>query len=180
MNSDPDHPDDFELMRRVRAGDQSAFAALVRRHQAALVNFFRRMGVINDAEDLAQDTFVRLFRYRTRYRPTARLTTFLYRMAAQVHLDHVRKIKRRKELQLPADDAPGGLPAPDGRAEDLAAAVARLPEPMRQVLVMRVFQGLDNARIAEVLDIPVGTVKSRMFNALRALRALLEGYDGTP
>ena len=89
-------PDDV-LMQRVGRRDRDAFTVLVRRHQHALVNFFRKMGDYNSADDLAQETFVRLFRYRRKYRPKAKFTTFLYLLARRAWIDHCRALGRRKK-----------------------------------------------------------------------------------
>ena len=168
-------------MRRVQADDHEAFAAVIRRYQNPLLNFFRRMGVYTDAEDLVQETFLRLYRYRARYRPSAQLRTFLYRMAGQIFVDHVRKVRRRRklaqELRERARDASsegGARPQDDSPVRE---ALARLPEPLRQTVVLRVYQELKYAEIAEVMAIPVGTVKSRMFMALRMLREVMDGTD---
>ena len=167
--------DDIALMARVRKGDEGAFAQLVARHEMPLVNFFRRLGAYQVAEDLAQDTFLRLFRYRTRYRPSAKFTTFLYTLARHAWVDHLRQIARRERIvergriEWPtSDDATSGV----ARARlDAQAALATLSEKLRVVVVMSLYQGLGYAEIAKALGIPVGTVKSRMFLALRQLRS---------
>jgi RNA polymerase sigma-70 factor (ECF subfamily) len=172
-------PDDRVLMAQACAGDREAFAALVRRHQRPLLNFFRRCGVTRDAEDLVQLTFVRLYRYRDRYTPRAKLTTFLYLLARQVWIDELRRRQRAERLQqgLAAEPPPEQEAAPPlehGRM-DVQAALAALPEGMRLVVVMSIYQNMAYAEIATALRIPVGTVKSRMFHALRQLRAIMEG-----
>jgi len=123
---------------------------------------------------MAQDTFVRLYRYRDRYRPTAKLTTFLYLLARQVWIDALRRGGRRKnaadglrdELETAKQPSPGRDKA-IGRAEE---ALLVLPERMRVVVVMSLYQGLKYDEIGDALDIPAGTVKSRMFNALKRMR----------
>ncbi|MDI6774870.1 MAG: sigma-70 family RNA polymerase sigma factor [Verrucomicrobiota bacterium] len=173
-----DHLPDTELMRLVQRGRQQAFVALVRRHQNALLNFFRAMGVGSDAEDMAQDTFARLFNYRKRYKPTAKFTTFLYLLARQVRIDGLRKNKRyaglmegfAREREV-REDTPR---APRTSGYDLDAALASLPETMRSVVVLNVCRGLKYEEVAEALEIPLGTVKSRMFVALRKLKELLD------
>jgi RNA polymerase sigma-70 factor, ECF subfamily len=182
MPTDPDNrdellPSDVDLMAQVQQGSQDAFVTLIRRHQGHLLNFFRHMGVNHDAEDLAQDTFVRLFKYRFRYEPRARFTTFLYLMARQVLMDRWRKVKRyAAALSGYAEETrvneQHGKP-PDGLSEEVQRALDQLPEPMRAVVVMSIYQGLKYEEIAKILDIPVGTVKSRMFNALGRLREVL-------
>ena len=132
------------------------------------------MGVHRDAEDLAQETFIRLFKYRFRYKPRAKFTTFLYLLARQVWIDTLRKGKRKQEFEerfrehTEVVTQPGH--ADNGQLASAEQALHRLPEPMRLVVVMSIHQGLKYAEIAEVLKVPEGTVKSRMFNALRRLR----------
>ena len=171
-------PDDRDLMLQACAGDAGAFATLVRRHQRPLLNFFRRCGVQTDAEDLVQQTFLRLYRYRDRYTPRAKLTTFLYLLARQVWLDDLRRRGRFARLREGLAAEPEAVAAygtqPERGRLDLDAALARLPEGLRLVVVLGVYQDQPYAEIAAALRIPVGTVKSRMFNALRMLRKMLE------
>ncbi len=182
MSSDPDHipgPDpDAELMAQVAAGLETAFTELVHRHQNHLLNFFMRMGVYNDAEDLVQETFVRLYRCRDRYRPTARFTTFMYVLARHVWADRGRKLGRIERLgaSLKVDAGIDAQTRPV-RAEaglDVQAALAKLSPKLREVVVLNVYQGLRYQEIADVLEIPLGTVKSRLNLALTALR---ESFD---
>ena len=171
---------DEELMLAAAREDQAAFERLVVRHQKPLLNFFVRAGVYTDAEDLVQQTFVRLYRYRARYSPTAKFTTFLYLLARQVRVDEVRKRIRLKNLRdkLKADEERAGpLPtdAPyTGISDDLQAALAKLSEAHREVVVLGMLQELPYTEVAEILGVPVGTVKSRMYHALRSLRQILE------
>ena len=173
--------DDATLMRRVRDDDRDAFAVLVRRHEKMLLNFFARSGVQYDSEDLVQQTFLRLYRYRARYVATAKVTTFLFLLARQVWIDELRRRKRHERLVsgLAAEPRPeaAGAEAAEATASgemDLARALASLPEGLRQVVELGVYQDLPYAEIGTILGIPVGTVKSRMFNALAKLRAFLE------
>lgn len=173
-----DEPSDIELMKRARAGDQEAFAALIRRHQAPLLNFFRRLGAYREAEDLAQEVFVRLYRWRERYVERAKFTTFLYTLARHAWADHGRRAARRERIaeraktELPDVDD-GAWPRVAARL-DAQQALARLPEKLRVVLVMSLYQGLRYEEIAEALGIPQGTVKSRVFLALRRLREMFD------
>ena len=191
MNDLPDET----LMSMTADGDDSAFAEIVSRYQDVLLNFFMRKGVSHtDGQDLAQRTLLRLWRYRKRYAPTAKFTTFMFLVAGQVAIDFIRAEGRRKglqeELQRTAEEetsagrmsSPGEAtvacrpPAPDGEAEErVRRAVAALPSAMRDVVELGVFQDLPYAEIAEILGIPSGTVKSRMFNALRKLKELMNG-----
>ncbi len=173
---------DSELMVRVQKGQKSAFETLVRRHQQPLVNFFRGLGVYNDAEDMAQDAFVRLFKYRKRYRPTAKFATFLYLLARQVRIDALRKKKRRQEFEneladrarMQEQEARGGA----WHRPDVERALDALSPVMREAVVLNVYQGLKYEEIAQVQAVPVGTVKSRMFHAMRRLREFLERPRG--
>jgi RNA polymerase sigma-70 factor (ECF subfamily) len=176
--SDPGDPSDVELMLRVRDhDDEQAFGTLMDRYQVLLVGFFRSMGLVNDAYDAAQETFLRLYRYRKRYEPKASLRTFIYLLARQVCMDASRKRMRRERLMdafrreqtVEATVARG----PSGDAILADALLGELPEAMRCVVVMSIYQGLCYDEIAAALEIPVGTVKSRMFNAMLRLREAL-------
>ena len=166
------------------AGQHAAFERLVRRHQQPLLNFFLRSGVDWDAEDLVQQTFIRLYGYRQRYRPRAKFTTFLYLLARQVWIDELRRRRRqqrlreqaREQAELAAVAAPTAV-ADAGFSDELQQALDRLSPRHREVVVLGVLQELEYAEIARILKIPVGTVKSRMFNGLRDLRRHLES-DG--
>lgn len=172
-----EEPSDYDLMDRIRAGDPEAFTALVRRHQAPLLNFFRRLGASTmDAEDLVQEVFVRLYRYRARYARSAKFTTFLYTLARHAWTDHGRKAGRRARILERAEQewprADHEAAACAGRRLDARQALGCLPEKLRMVLVMSLYQGLRYEEIAEALGIPEGTVKSRVFLALKKLREM--------
>ena len=187
MDSAPlEQLDDADLMLRVRSqDDEAAFALLVSRHQKSLLNFFIRSGVQYDSEDLVQHTFLRLYRYRQRYVASAKFTTFLFLLARQVWIDELRRRQRRQRLAESLAAEPyeefAAPAAPSAGVEgdlDLARALAALSEGLRQVIELAVYQDLPYAEVAEILKIPVGTVKSRMFNALAKLREMLGGKRG--
>jgi RNA polymerase sigma-70 factor (ECF subfamily) len=174
---------DEQAMERVRNGDDpGAFALLVRRWESPIRRLCARMiGDAHRAEDLAQEAFARLFARRKHYRPVARFSTFIRRIAVNLCYDELRRRKRRSECPLEdgggeahaARDcltASGGPPdavaAEKEHAELVRAAVLRLPEHYRAVVVLRHYEGLKFREIAEVLEIPPGTVKSRMAEAL--------------
>jgi RNA polymerase sigma-70 factor (ECF subfamily) len=195
----PDHPGacgDEQLMWRVRMSDDpQAFAALMQRWEKPIHGLCARMtGDVHRAQDLSQDAFARLFARRKSYEPSGRFSTFLWRIALNLCYDELRRLKRRPELPLdtagranrpdePQDDDAGALPssapAPDAivageeRAAAVRAALGQLSEPYRAVLVLRHYEGLKFREIADVLDIPEGTVKSRMAEALSQLGRLL-------
>lgn len=174
----PEEPEDGELMRRLARDDTEALRTLVQRHQGLLMNFFVRSGAQSHAEDLVQETLVRLYRYRKKYRPIAKFTTFLHTLARHVWIDHLRR-KHRWDRLLTAwgeekpdrDERSAGIAARRMDAEQLVAA---LSEEMRSVVVLVIYQGLAYQDAAEVLGVPVGTVKSRMFNALRRMKCMME------
>ncbi len=156
--------------------DGEALLTEAKKFEKNLLNFFWRQGVSLDVcEDLVQETFLRLWKYRDAYKPTAKLSTFLFLMARQVRLDALRRETRRVRREeawgreQPTACAPGDSPR-----EDIRWAVARLPEAHREVVELGVFQDLPYAEIAAILDIPVGTVKSRMSNAIKKLKEIFD------
>ena len=171
-------PDDFELMVQVKDENETAFCMLVARHQRPLLNYFARMGASTAGEDLAQETFIRLWNYRKKYKPSAKFTTFLYTLARHVWLDSVRRQVRfrlfsdryREEVPSSTDGGIGAV----RKQIDIQAALNHLSPKLREVLVLAVHQGMSYEEIAAILSIPTGTVKSRVFNALAALQ---EMYD---
>jgi RNA polymerase sigma-70 factor, ECF subfamily len=172
---------DVELMNRLRAGSREAFEVLVRRHQKPLLNFFRRMGAYTDGEDMLQETLLRLFRARAQYAARAKFTTFLYTIARHVWVDRLRKKERSPRIGSESWEGAAADSDHRSRAEtrmDLQAALDRLSEKLRPVVVMSLYQGLPYEEIGKVLNIPVGTVKSRMFLALQELKGHLEEYGG--
>jgi RNA polymerase sigma-70 factor (ECF subfamily) len=173
--ADPER--DAQLMAEVAKSSQAAFVELVRRHQNGLLNFFRRMGVHTDAEDLVQETFLRVFKCRHRYRPTARFTTFLYVLARHVAADHGRRAGRasrlQANLQTDAEAVLAARPGPPAQGLDAAAALSGLSPKLREVAVLNICQGFKYQEVAEILGIPLGTVKSRINMALRELRKIV-------
>ena len=187
--------DDFELMERFRRGDRSALDALVDRHHASLIRyFFHQSRSRETAEDLAQEVWIRVIRHRDDYRPTARFQTYLFSIARNLWIDAYRSRKAAPPT-VSADREVGGEegegaslgtflpskePEPSERAsvheeaERVRAAVERLPPGLREVFELGEVQGLRYQDVAGILDIPVGTVKSRMHAAVQRLREALE------
>jgi RNA polymerase sigma-70 factor (ECF subfamily) len=168
---------DAELMTQAANGSNEAFAKILRNHQHALVNFFARMGATHDGEDLAQETFVRIYRYRKQYRPSARFSTFLYHLARHVWADRGRKILRMERLNAEYEQdlrvQENSAPEPAGRGVDVQAALDQLSPKLREVIVLNFYQGLRYQEVADVLEIPLGTVKSRINLAIAALKEIL-------
>ena len=181
---------DEQAMWRVKTDDDPhAFARLVERWEKPIQRLCARMtGNSHQGEDLAQEAFARLFARRKSYEPSGRFSTFLWRIALNLCYDELRKISRRRELFLDEingdfPDGPEQLlaeePEPDQlvvereRAATVRRALLELAEPYRVVVVLRHYEGLKFRQIAEVLDIPEGTVKSRMVEALNQLNRIL-------
>ena len=157
--------------------DGDTLLAEAKRFEKNLLNVFWRQGVsLSEGEDLVQETYLRLWKYRANYRPTAKLSTFLFILARQVRIDALRHRTRRENREerwgreQPTSEGPKAF----GVREDVRWAVARLSEPLRDVIELGVFQDLPYAEVAEILGIPVGTVKSRMHNALKELREIFD------
>jgi RNA polymerase sigma-70 factor (ECF subfamily) len=180
----PQEPDDFALMAALREGDEDAFRALSERWRARLVNFFRGLGAdLHGAEDCAQEALLRVYRYRAAYRPDHPFPAFLFTLARRSFLDWRRKSSRHEGRAASFEDEAGpaaarGDPVADAAERvDLAEAVARLPRRLRDVVELGAIRGLPYHQVALLLGLPVGTVKSRMFHAVRQLRTLLGEAD---
>ena len=170
-----------------RAGDTGAFETLVLRYQARIVNY--ASAVVHDAgaaEDVAQETFVRVWRGLERFRGESTFKTWLYRIAtnvARTHLDRRGRQGRAADRSLDDEDdvlQAGDVPsaAPDAETslvtrEAIDRALGELPEELRTALVLRDVEGLDYKEIAGVTGAPMGTVESRIFRARRRMRTLL-------
>ena len=181
-------------MRRVKASDDhEEFAWLVRRWEEPVRRLCTRMtGDPGRGEDLKQETFLRLFRSRKQYEPSAKFSTFLWRIALNLCHDEFRRQERLRQFLAPgtaAEDqdpnngtgeAVSEAPGPDtttARAEEgelVRDAVLRLPDIYRTVFVLRHYQELKLSEIAEILQVPEGTVSSRMAEALLQLHRALE------
>lgn len=172
---------DPELMALVAKGSRQAFLELLERWQGPLHRYFRFSGCGRQgAEDCVQETFLRLYAYRDRYRADrGSFRAFLYRLGRNVAIDSHRRGRRSRgqvpyeeasERELADDDPTPGL----GLALDLRAALEQLPERLRAVIQLSVHEGLSHAEIADILAIPLGTVKSRLHHALSRLREALQ------
>ena len=148
-----------------------------RKLEQNLLNFFWRQGVsYGEGEDLVQETYIRLWEYRDRYRPTAKLSTFLFMIARQVWIDALRRRTRReiREESWGRERPETVEPPSPGVKEDVRWAVSQLSEPLREVVELGVFQELPYAEVSAILGIPVGTVKSRMSNAIKKLKEVFD------
>lgn len=169
-----------DLINRARKGDRWAFSKLVRQHRQGVINVVYRMcGDANIAEDAAQETFVRVWQHIDRYQPRAAFRSWLYKIA----LNTARNLLRREKPTADVDDYVmiDRNPGPEQsvelteRAHIIQKAVLSLPEASRNVLVLREYEGLSYRDIADTLDIPTGTVMSRLSYARQLLRKSLAG-----
>ena len=148
-----------------------------RKFEKNLLNFFCRQGVsVFEGEDLVQETYLRLWNYRRSYKPTAKLSTFLFVLARQVRIDALRRqtARERREERWGAEQPTEAPSVALGAREDVRWALAQLSDPLREVVELGVFQELPYAEVGEILGIPVGTVKSRMSNALKKLKEVFD------
>lgn len=162
---------DEELVRAAGRGEAAAFEALYRRHRGLVLGLARRFAGAGLAADVAQEVFLYLVKRLPELRFQGRLATFLYPV-----VKHVAAAARRREHRpgSAAREVPEELAAPAPLApedEDLAAALAALPEAQREVVLLRFADGFALEEIATTLAIPLGTVKSRLHHALTGLRA---------
>ena len=177
-------------MARIQAGDVRAFEMLYARYAHPLLNFFFQMCFDRiAAEDYLQETFLRVWRARHTYRPVGKVSTWLFQIAKNFWFNERAKLKRRPfHAGVGGDESQGRFAqvadagsdlSPEGaaRAGELAhairAAVSGLSEKLRVVFVLGRYRGLPYAEISKILEIPVGTVKSRMALAEKTLRARL-------
>ncbi|MGJ8724946.1 MAG: RNA polymerase sigma factor [Roseibacillus sp.] len=193
MPPDPEQENarDVELMLQVQAtGDHEVFRELIERHQNAVVGTVAKMlGNASEAEDIAQQVFLRLWKSRARYQPSAKFTTFLYTITRNLVFNETRRKSRRKEssldqrkdeyeLELPTN--PNQQPDNEHLNAELQSAIDQaieaLPEKQRLAVVLRRYQNLPYEEIAEVLDLTVSAVKSQLFRARGTLRESLASY----
>jgi len=181
--------DDASLVRRCLAGDRDGYASLLARHKGPVYSFLRRLvGGAADAEDLAQETFLKAFRALGAYDAARPFRSWLFGIAHHAALDFLRA-RRPETLSLDDGDAPLAVPdaaAGPEREAELAldgALVERLlralPAPYREVLLLRHAEGLSVEDAAAALGLPEGTVKIRLFRAREMMRAKWEAFSGT-
>ena len=178
------------LIRRAQRGDADAFEQLLLEHQKNVYNLCYRMaGDPDDAMDLSQETFLRAWRCLDQYQFASAFSTWLYRLCSNICIDFLRKRRRQQTVPLTFEDAdgeeqtyavPDAQPLPEEQVElkltreTLQAAMAQLLPEHRAVLQLRVVNEMSYEQIAEVLDIQIGTVKSRLSRARNQLKKILE------
>jgi RNA polymerase sigma-70 factor, ECF subfamily len=185
---------DAQIMLRVKAGDDSAFEYLVQKYRRPMLSFMYRMAHNTAvAEDLAQEVFLRVYRSRQKYEASAKFTTWLYRIASNLAVNHARDTRHQRpentvSLDEPDHDSGLTMDLPDTsltaeeaivRRERLAAIrqrVEALPERQRIALIMHKYQQMDYRQIAEVLKLSESAIKSLLFRAYETLRGQLKEF----
>lgn len=174
--------DEQALIKQAQAGNTNAFAGLVTMHGTLVYNLaLRTLNDPQEAEDVAQETFVRAWLALPRFRAQAQLSTWLYRIATNLCYNRLPQLKR--ELAALDPDAQVDLPDERQATEELLltaeimtqveTAVNQLPESYRMLITLRHIQGLSYADIADVAEMPIGSVKTGIFRARRQLRQML-------
>ncbi len=191
-----DRPDEA-LMQQAARDDTDAFDALFVRHRRAVFSYtFRMVGDAATAEDLTQECFLRLWRARARYVPTAAFRTWLFTIARRLALDELKRPQpavvslapdlaeageptaRTEPAADPAVSSPPEIVMARELARQMEAALAELPDELREAVVLRDVEGMSYDEIAQVLACPLGTVKSRLNAARRRLRAVALAWMG--
>jgi RNA polymerase sigma-70 factor, ECF subfamily len=179
---------DAQLMVRVREGDEQSFALLLTRHRGQVVHFLYRM-VQNQAvsEELAQEVFLRVYRSRETYEPTAKFTTWLFRIATHLALNWIRDGKKEKSQESLDEQLMEGVERQvadrqptveqemlyEVRLREVRQAIEALPEKQRAAVIMHKYEEMEYSRIAGVLRCSESAVKSLLFRAYETLRARL-------
>lgn len=181
------------LMARVKNGDERAFERLIEIHQNAVIGTVARMlGNVEDAHDVAQQVFIRVWKSAPRYEPTAKFTTWLYTIMRNLVFNEIRRRGRKKEVSLDAptlDDKPRELMHPTAEGADviaqreelekaLDAAIAKLPEKQRIAVALRRYQETPYEELCKILNMSLPAMKSLIFRARMELRKHLASYLG--
>jgi RNA polymerase sigma-70 factor (ECF subfamily) len=179
---------DAELMLRVKEGDGASFGVLLDKYRSSVVHFLYRM-IQNHAvaEELAQEVFLRVYRSRSTYEPTAKFTTWLFRIATHLALNAIRDTRNEKSQErldddsqeMPARQVSDHRPSVEqamvyqARLEEVRKAVHMLPDKQRAAVLMHKYEEMEYAQIAKVLNCSESAVKSLLFRAYETLRARL-------
>jgi RNA polymerase sigma-70 factor (ECF subfamily) len=173
---------DFEVVQRVLAGETAAFDVLVRQYQHEIYRLAYRMTRnAEDARDLAQEAFIQAYRSLASFRGQSRFSTWLYRIAMNLCLTHLKSVARQDPAEANgnlADQRADSLMTllTNERDRALAEAIEALPPQQKATLTLRVHQGLSHKEIAQVLDCSEGTAKANYFHAVRSLQRKLQAF----
>lgn len=172
-------PSDTELLARAAEGDHDAFTQVMRAHEDRIFSVcLRIMGSREAALDVVQDTFLTVFRKSAQFKGKSAVGTWIYRIAVNTCYDHLRKAKRRPVEPMPdyydpADEAAEDEVDSAGIRPDIREALMRITREFRAAVVLSDIEGMPLPEVAQVLGVPVGTVKSRVFRGRRQLAELL-------
>ena len=179
---------DFALVRRAKKGDYRAFDLLVLKYQSRVVSIaFKFVKEIHLAEDISQESFIKAYRSIESFREESAFYTWLYRITANTAKNYLVSKGRRKEsslsdlsisenedfFELPTNDSPEQILMAQSLKDTIYDALSGLPEDTRTALSLREFEGLNYEEIAEIMNCPVGTVRSRIFRGREALENLI-------
>ena len=184
MSSSATPEPEIEWMARIRDGDMEAFRCLVEAHQARVVGTISKMlGSDAEAEDLAQQVFIRIWKSAPRYRPTAKFTTWLFRITRNLVFNELRRkrhfVDQADEMPEPAerrDQEPDKVLMKGELQSAIQNAIDQLPESQRLAIILRRYEGMAYEEIAAVMGTSVPAVKSILFRARAELRERLEKY----
>lgn len=177
---------DEELLSGFLGGDPAAFDELMTRHEDRIFGLcLRMMGTREDALDATQDTFLTVYRKGRQYSGRSKFSTWLYRVAVNTCHDHLRKRKRHQATPLPEDSDPPDASAGDlldsvELRPDILEALASIPEEFRSAVLLVDVNGLALEEVAEILEVPLGTVKSRTYRGRRLLAEFLGNFRSPP
>lgn len=187
---------DVQLMLDVKAGDDASFDVLLRKYRTPLVNFlFRMVRDVATAEDLAQEVFLRVYRARKDYSPSAKFTTWLFRIATNLALNSIRDNRRHAldvsiDAPVEEDAPPREIPDREMRVDDrlierdradlIRRAVGSLPEKQRVAVLLHKYEEMDYAEIARILNCSESALKSLLFRAYETLRVQLAPLVSQP
>ncbi len=178
---------DEQLIAQFQQGDEGAFVQLVDRYKDRLINFvYRFLNDMTDAEDLVQETFLKVYKNKHAYREIAKFSTWIYTIAGNLARSELRKRKRRKTYTMSdmsfednefnpidPDKDTEGIVFNSYAGEEIMKAIKALQEPFRTIIILRDIQELSYEDISTILDIPMGTVKSRVNRARLKLQETL-------
>jgi RNA polymerase sigma-70 factor, ECF subfamily len=173
--------DEIKLIKRFKSGDQAVFEEVVKVYQDRIYNLCHYLlGNHQDAEDAAQDIFIKVFRSLAQFKPEASLFTWLYRIGVNTCLDYKRKSRPVSDQSDALDLRPSTEPSPEQTLQSqeiglaIQAALRQLSKPFRAIIVLKEIEGLEYEEIAKVMNISIGTVKSRLSRAREELRRILK------
>ncbi len=182
MNSVVERQEDGELMSRVSAGDQTAYRELSAKYLERVLNYsYRIVGSRADAEEVTQEAFLRLWKDAEKWKPNAKVSTWLFRVAHNLCIDRMRRRKHTsdQEVELATDSVrPSRVLSRRVVADAVREAVDDLPERQREALMLSHYEGMGNPEIGEVLGVSVEAVESLLGRARRSLRATLGQHRG--